>query len=105
MIAYKVFEVKGSNFYPWLASNKKMFVPYQKNCIITRADDCGPFACFKTFRAAENFRLQNQKFSIYKVHIKKSRAGTLWRGDDRWFWLLPDGTILADEFEILERVK
>ena len=106
MIAYKVFYVMDGKLFPWYHKNRRTFQSYDLGYVILRADDCGPFACFKTIREAENFtNVYAWDVVLYRVKIKKSRRRSLWIGTEKCSFLLPPGSILADEFEILERVK
>jgi len=106
MIAYKVFYSNREKLYPVAVSFD--FEPYDPEFIITRADGCGPFAAFVNLEQAKRFKNYwkiSQK--IFKVNIKKSKNKSLWI--DGWMrtdsHIFPEGTILADEFEILEEVK
>ena len=111
MIAYKFFDVNNGDFYPGVMN--ACFEPYPVDCIVLRADSCGPFACFGNIQDAKRFQKDYAWWGsdLYKVKIKKSRAKTLWFTDrkgevstmeENWF---PKGIILADEFEILEEIK
>ena len=105
MIAYKLFEEHQGKLYPWYPKIKSMFQYYNPKYIITRAEGCGPFACFKTASQALSFSSPGYWDVLYKVQIKRSKDKRLWIDDDKRELALPHGTILADEFEILERVE
>ena len=97
---------------------------YAKGKTTRRENGFGPMAVFDTLDNAEKFvedlrRKQEIKgFAIYKCTIKRNnRAKTLWYSKhiDRRFWFgwqpqrmnpydLPDGTVLADEVTLTERV-
>ena len=108
MIAYKIFkEFAAGALYPiWVG---KEFGPYPLGYTHIPADGCGPFACFKSIKDAQNFAYNFIRVVIYKVEIKKSNEEILWMDEVTMRGVapegLPKGTILADEFEILERVK
>ncbi|KKK82206.1 hypothetical protein LCGC14_2805680 [marine sediment metagenome] len=107
IIAYKLFEKHKGKLYSWYPWHGMKFEAYDPKYIITRADDCGPFACFDTVKNA--LRLGGpQKHDwdvLYQVRIKESKDKYLWIGDCKRRSDFPRGTILADEFEILEQVK
>lgn len=116
MIAYKVFIKRGKELSTvWMRKSLACdFEPYNPEEITLRADGCGPFACFKTLPNAQKFATMLRKNNhpctlvIHKVEIIKSKATTLWVDDYIMvglFFNLPEGTVLADEFEILERIK
>lgn len=111
MIAYKVFRKINGNLFPFWVSSE--FQHYPIGFTHTRAVGCGPFTCFNTIGNAVEL-CNNWKgipTVIYRVRIKKSkdRSGWInnatnlwWRRKNSFEW---GGTIYADEFEILERVK
>lgn len=115
MIAYKVFNFKESKLYPVFMRKliARDFAAYNPEYITLRANNCGPFACFsslgaaKDFAAAMNYRPFINKVVIHKVEISKSIDTSLWVDSRNMIGVheLPNGTILADEFEILECVK
>ena len=113
MIAYKAFKIAKAKLYPfWVSSD---FEHYPKYLIHLRSDECGPFACFKKVEQAKCFTGWHDdiKSVIYKINIKKSKERGLWIGGSGSYYnrrghkFIPDwdGTIYADEFEILERIK
>lgn len=108
MIAYKVFMKKYNLLYPIFVYDKFRFYPL--GFIHIRTDNCGPFACFKKSHQAFRFMKGWQNSVVHQVEIKQSQDKTIWADtiDDgmrkpvlEWY----PGTILADEFEILEEIK
>ena len=107
MKGYKLFaEIKGE-LYPWNLPDP--WLPYSKEDINTRADGCGPFACFKELVHLKKFIAiyPYTNYVIYKIDGKLSKAKDLWDGPnpiDRLLSMqLPHETVLIDEFEILEK--
>ena len=104
MIAYKVFFKYSPSktlepIIGWLA-NEFTYGDPKIGEVILRADDCGPFHCYLNKAAAEMCSGE-----IWKVRIKKSK-------EQSHVWLQPHskahkcwGAILADEFELIERVR
>ncbi len=106
MIAYKMFHKIKNSLYPW--NNPHPWTAYSKTLINTRANGCGPFACFKYLSELKEFAFGfDSAPNPHKVKIKLSKDIYLWdeNGASMLSDELPAGTILADEFEILERVK
>lgn len=116
MITYKFFYVNEGEFYPMTSTIRCEFEPYPVDYIVQRAKNCGPFATFKDVISADFFRRRYGWYDceLYKVKIKKSKAKTMWMENsyntdetyrELFIGTIPNGTILADEFEILEQVK
>lgn len=112
MIAYKVFYEIDGKLCPFFVAGRIHY--YDPKFIIQRADGCGPFACIDTLENLdhfyENYISVTKRYPAYRVKIKKSKARKLWIDNDIMLGLwnnqeLPAGTVLADTFEILERVK
>ena len=109
MIAYKLFYVNGKDFMSATMSNS--LFPYSKGYIWQRPDGWGPFACFACADDAIRFRIAFgwRDAELYTVRIKKSKDTSLWFYNKLVYRYEnarpPNGTILADEFEILEQVK
>lgn len=106
MIAYKLFELHDKKLYPWYPSIKAIFHYYDPKYIITRAEGCGPFTCFETAEEAKLFAQDSGYWDVvHRVRIKKSKDICIWTNKEAKKTVLPLGTILADEFEILEQIK
>lgn len=104
MIAYKIFTKQDyGKLGPWLCIFR---LEYDPKYIMQRPDNWGPFACFDSMKSLKRFNSAWDASNnvTYKVKIKKSIDTHLWADGDN-LYDLPPGTILADEFEILERVK
>lgn len=114
MIAYKVFNLKEGGLYPVFMRELIAcdFEHYPRGYTHTRANNCGPFACFTNLKSAERFAsgMAGRNFvcetAIHKVEILQSAEESLWVDNLKVGVLsLPENTILADEFEILEEVS
>ena len=101
MIAYKTFARRYGKLQPIIMDTWIDFINPEKY-IIQRPDGCGPFQCSSDFASARIWSGE-----VWKVRIKKSK-------ERKFVWIDPKqkspkcacrNVILADEFEILERMK
>ncbi len=122
MIAYKVFRKIGDEYYSRLDLGLE---PYPVDKIVVRPDDWGPFYCYKKENLKEAKELADShrgdkerdvEWVVHKVRIKKSKGNCGYHPDDRppsaiYFRRYGYSThhcnscdVMADEFELLERV-
>jgi len=115
MIAYKLFSVNNGIFQP-VVMKGTLSLTYSKTKKNVRTEDIGPFACWK--KAEDAITEKHNDFSyagsvLHKVKIKTSKEKQMWyRNPDPIYpsrviadWDYPAGTVLADEFEILEEIE
>ena len=108
MIAYKIFSrLPNGKLGPITIDN----LEYDPKYIMTRPDGYGPFACFKNLKSVKDFGGYGSWECLYKIKVKSSKETKLWYPHNIYgeiqvpLYLTPKGTILADEFEILEEIK
>lgn len=113
MIAYKLLvPISRRRFRPAVMGRDYPDV-YHRGIVNKRIEDWGPFACFKNIEFANIARSKDKSYylaKLYKVKIKKSNDPKMFgiRADGikyEMFWTPPEGTILADEFEIVRKVR
>ena len=114
MIAYKVVRSENKKLVSVLIAWGVRYIIGKKTVL---RKNCGPLCVFETEDFAKNFcrhLIEDGSERVYKCKIKKSRKKHVWYTVDcgssffrsrSTIEKLPEGTILADEVTLLERVK
>ena len=116
--AYKVFTIRlgePNHLYPTFAD--AWIEPYDKNYIITRGDDCGPFTCLKDLETVKSWFSEmswHRNTVVYRIEAILSKENCLYINNRKYGCDLKNNGVSShikplvtyiDEFEVIDELS